>query len=332
MQLKRIPILILFGLGLILVAIFALPARSINPNPHMIAALQPSQPPGNIRFRRHASSSGYKPAFVGVMLADDDEILLVKEASAEIICQNTDSWKPLGGKKYKISEGCPQRSSRGFLPIDEDTGVERAINDPEIPYLITPRKTAIQPSTSELTLSWNPTTDSQSYKVELIGPGIDWTQKTSATNLIYRDTKTLKPGGRYWVIVTSDLGQDSQSEGKFGFSVLSSELEAEVKNGKTKIEGKNLSPEAEALALARFYQGYELNQDAITVLETAIDKKIESAAIYRLLGDTYRYVGLNRLARDHYLQGIDLAKITGDVESEELMQANLNITDAIIGN
>ena len=266
------------------------------------------------------------------MLAGADEILLAKDAFAEIMCQNLESWKPSGGRKYQVSEGCADVSGSGLLSIDKDTVRERSINDPNIPYLITPRNTALQPLASELVLRWNPVTEATKYKVELIGPGINWSQRTTATQLTYRDTDALKPGARYWVIVTTNQGQDSRSEGTFGFTVLTSELVEEVSIGKTKIEQKQLSPEANALALARFYQGYDLNQEAITVLEAAIAQNTKSAAIYRLLGDTYRYVGLNRLAVERYRQGITLAKTTGDIESEEAMENNLKITSDIIRN
>ena len=61
------------------------------------------------------------------------------------------------------------------------------------------------------------------------------------------------------------------------------------------------------------------------MLEAAIAQNTKSAAIYRFLGDTYRYVGLNRLAEERYLRGITLAQTTGDSESEEAMQDNLKI-------
>lgn len=91
-----------------------------------------------------------------------------------------------------------------------------------------------------------------------------------------------------------------------------------------------MSPEAKALALANFELGYNLNQEAIKVLEATIANQTESATIYRLLGDTYKNVGLNRLAVQRYTQGINLAKTSGDKDSQQSMERNLKITQAII--
>ncbi|MDJ0681581.1 MAG: hypothetical protein QNJ18_17165 [Xenococcaceae cyanobacterium MO_167.B52] len=331
MQWQRIQTLILFIIGLLLVAFLAQPVRSISTSPNMIVALQPTQPPGNIKIKR-AKDSDYKPAFLGAMLAGADNILLAQDAIAEIMCQNLDSWRPSGGREYQVSAGCGGGSSSGIKPIEVDTIDPRAINDPNIPYLISPRDTILQPSASGLVLRWNPVSEAKNYNVSLIGPGVDWSQETTVTQLTYRDTDALKPGSRYWLIVRTDGGQSSRNEGLFGFTVLTSKLAAEVATGKTKIEQKQLSPEANALALARFYQGYDLNQEAITVLEAAIAQNTKSAAIYRFLGDSYKYVGLNRLAVERYRQGITLAQTTGDIESEEAMENNLKITSDIIRN
>ena len=328
MQWQRSQTIILFVLGLILVAFLARPARSINPAPHMIVALQPTQPPGSIKIKR-ATESDYKPAFIGAVLAGADRILLAQDALAEIMCQNLDSWRPPGGKQYQVSEGCGGVAGRGFLPIDDETRIERSINAPDIPYLITPRNTALLPLRGGLILKWNSVPEASTYQVQLIGPGVNWHQRTRATRLTYRNTNNLKPGARYWLIVTTNLGQDSAREGTVSFTILTSEQAKEARSGERKIEQEQLSPEAEALALARLYQGYDLNQEAIEVLETALARPIESAAIYRLLGDTYRYVGLNRLAVERYQMGISLAQTTGDIESEESMADNLKITKKI---
>ena len=49
-----------------------------------------------------------------------------------------------------------------------------------------------------------------------------------------------------------------------------------------------------------------------------------------LLGDAYKHVGLNRLAVERYRQGISLAKTNGDRDSQESMERNLKLTQAII--
>lgn len=205
--------IIAFILGIIAVISIAQPVISLNPNPHLIVALQPTQPIGQIKFKR-ANDSDYKPAFIGVVLAGADKILLAKNAVAEIMCQNFDSWKPKGGKEYTVSQGCSgsSSSSPGFQPWDKDTIIERSINDPNIPYLISPRNTALL--ASELLLSWNGVSQATEYTVKLIGPhGVIWRQKTTETQLTYKNMANFKPSSRYWLIVTTNQGEISQKEG-----------------------------------------------------------------------------------------------------------------------
>ncbi|GGA30737.1 hypothetical protein [Okeania sp. KiyG1] len=76
----------------------------------------------------------------------------------------------------------------------------------------------------------------------------------------------------------------------------------------------------------------EVYNEAIALLKTAIKDGVESTAIYQLLGKVYQQIGLNRLAREHYLKGLELAKAETNLEGLAMTQAGLAITNGIVGN
>ncbi|NEQ89056.1 MAG: tetratricopeptide repeat protein, partial [Moorea sp. SIO2I5] len=53
-------------------------------------------------------------------------------------------------------------------------------------------------------------------------------------------------------------------------------------------------------------------------------------ATYQLLGDTYTEVGLNRLAKERYLKGLELAQATSDLNSQAQIQKRLVIISLIL--
>ncbi|MDE5084413.1 MAG: hypothetical protein O4859_25700, partial [Trichodesmium sp. St18_bin1] len=123
----------------------------------------------------------------------------------------------------------------------------------------------------------------------------------------------------------------SKFEGTPGFTILSEKEVKEILGEVEEIKQKQLSREAQALAIARLYQSNELYNEAIKLLETAIQDGIKSTAIYQLLGEIHQKIGLNRLAREHYLKALKLTKPKADLEGLANIQGGLAITNAIIG-
>ena len=318
--------LIAFVVGLTLVVAIAKPVRPLIPGFNLIVALDP---PGQVKVKR-LSWRKYQPAFIGAVLDGADRLLLAKNAIAEVLCQNRTTWKVPDGRESIVTEGCGAISNPGSVPEDLDLINSRATNNLEIPYLLSPRDTSLLDK--QLTLRWHKVEGVTSYRVKVIGPGVNWNEETRETEMVYPEGESLQPGSRYWSIVTTDKGKSSLAEGVFGFTVLDETTAKEVLAAAAELQQKQLSSEAEALALAHLYRSNDLKAEAIDQLEKLVSDRTQSVAVYRLLGDIYKQVGLNRLAKERYLKGLELAEAAEDLESQGAVQGGLAITNGIIGN
>ncbi|AOY84427.1 tetratricopeptide repeat protein [Moorena producens JHB] len=332
MQWKKWKILIGLLLGLSLVVTLARPvhrlARPVRPIGGGLNLVVELRPQGQVKLKR-STWPDYQPAFIGASLAATDQLLLASNTFAKVLCQNLMPWEPEGGRDYIVSEGCPPTSTPKLLESDEDTVIERATNNPDIPYILRPRDSFVL--NQQPLLRWHDVEGANTYQVRVIGPGVKWTQETSATEIVYSGKQSLQPEARYWLIVKTDQGKSSKQEGSFGFTILDQEKAQEVWAAAEEIKQKQLSKPAEALALAHLYRSNDLNAEAIDLLETALADGPESIRVYQLLGEIYQHVGLNRLARERYRQALELAKAAGDLDTQAQVIGGLAVTSAIIG-
>ena len=95
-----------------------------------------------------------------------------------------------------------------------------------------------------------------------------------------------------------------------------------------------MTQEVETLTLAYLYHSYDLKAEAIELLEGLVKGESQTAAVYQLLGDLYQEVGLIQQGKRLYLQALELAKVTGNLEGQAQAQVGLgqvenNKTEAI---
>lgn len=313
--------------GVTLVGILAKPVSPVIPGVNFLMILSPL---GQVKLKRPHWQK-YQPTKPGTPLRDADRLLLPKGAEVEVLCQNLTKWKVPDGRESIVSEGCPPVTNPRLVEPGEFTPDSRAVNNPKVPYIISPRNTKLLP-TQSLTVAWNPVKGAKNYRVNLVGPGMSWNQQTRGNQLIYTVEPSLKPGNRYWFTVVTQINKiSSEFEGNPGFTILSEKEVKEILGAVKEIKQKQLSREAQALAIARLYQSNEVYNEAIKPLETAIQDGIKSTAIYQLLGEIYQQIGLNRLARQHYLKALKLTKPEEDLEGLANIQGRLAITNAIMG-
>jgi hypothetical protein len=315
--------LIAFMIALVLVFVFSRPGQSVSIGSNLIVAIQPV---GQVKMKRPAWRD-YKPALIGTFLNSNDRLLVSSNASAQVLCRNRRVWQVPKGQESIVYQGCG-RTPPAPEPQNPDTVDTRAINKPGVPYIISPRKTSIVDTRP--TLRWNAVPGVSDYQVEVVGAELYWTISTRETSIKYSGETPLQPGSHYWLVVKTESGESSLSEGVFGFTVLSESEEAEILLARDDLQQKQLSEMAEVVALADLYQSNNLKRAAINQLEAAISDEIESVAIYRLLGKVYQQVGLNRLAKDRYLKGLELAEQAEDIESQALIQGSLALINVIL--
>lgn len=315
---------IAFIIALVLVFVFLRPGQSVSIGSNLIVAMQPV---GQVKIKRPAWRD-YKPASIGTFVNSNDRLLVSSNASAQVLCQNRNVWQVPNGRESIVHQGCG-RTQPDPGSEDPDTGDTREINKPGIPYIIYPRKTSILDN--QPTLRWNAVPGVSDYQVEVVGAGLYWKTSTRETSIKYSGETPLQPGSHYWLIVKTESGESSLSEGVFGFKVLSKSKKAEILLARKDLQQKQFIETAEVVALANLYQSNNLKGAAINQLEAAISNEIESVAIYQLLGKVYQQVGLNRLARDRYVKGLELAEQAEDIESQAAIQGSLALINGILG-
>jgi hypothetical protein len=197
----------------------------------------------------------------------------------------------------------------------------RAPFDTSLPYVLTPRNTALI-GTDGLTLRWHPVDGASSYTVEIGGRNVGQFTETEA---VFDELGFLEPNYRYTIVITTDTGISSElGTPTVGFALLP-EAERDLVNAQVEaIKAASLEPDEEALAIALEYFGFEhsdpdwhshaLNQAAIEVLETRIQAGTEDSRVYLLQADTYWRIGLSLLARERYEEALTYAQAAGQAE------------------
>lgn len=284
---------------------------------------------GDVQIKRDGRNS-YQQVYIGTLLNPSDRLRLGKGSSAKVFCNNLSTWNISSQGEFPVSSGCPSTEKAILIRNGSNRVDTRTPNDPTIPYIISPRDTAIL--SDKLNLRWNAVKGATSYQVLLRGPGINWKTEVKQPEVVYSGKETLQPGSRYRLIVTADSGVSSESETPTGFTLLSQEDAKRVKAQITQLQKQPLTDESKILALAYLYKSNNLNAAAIDLLAGLVKKGSQTTAVYQLLGSLYQQMGLNRLAREQYLTALKLAKAQTNLEDQAIIQASLGEIDITLDN
>ncbi|MGB7521776.1 MAG: hypothetical protein WA896_19270, partial [Spirulinaceae cyanobacterium] len=130
-NLKKLTSIIL-TLGLITLAT---PAQTQQNSLNFISDIQ-----GDVKIKR-AWWQGYNRAYAGDTLNSSDRLRLGKGAYVEVLCNNNNSWYPSSPGTHTVSSGCP---STGSVRRSDSNRLEtRPLQNPNIPYVISPRNSQI---------------------------------------------------------------------------------------------------------------------------------------------------------------------------------------------
>ena len=278
---------------------------------------------GDVRLRR-SQWNGYRRANIGQLLNPSDQLNLNAGASASVMCNNLSVWTVPAGQVSFVSNGCgaskPPNSRRNNRRTPS-----RAPNE-TIPYIISPRNTALL--NNRPILRWNAVPGATRYKVRVQDAGLtlNWQTETNNTQIGYlADKPPLQPGYNYSLIVETEQGKSSEKEEgiDLSFTVLDTQEAESVRTELDKLKQLKLTQEAATLGLAYLYQSYDLKAEAIKLLETLLKRGSQLGAVYQLLGDLYLQVGLSQQAKNPYLQAMELAKQTEDIEGQAEAQEGL---------
>jgi hypothetical protein len=313
-KLNSFVIIILVGFGILLpTSVFSEGELRLN----FIAGVK-----GKVEILYHEQEK-YQTAFVGTFLHSDDKVLVPKGAFGEIACDNGKKWI-LSPGEFRVSQGCKYTDRPIFRRKPPSTTPTRGVGkDANIPYLISPRNTAIMTSTP--TLEWNPIAGAKKYKVQIN----NWETEVIPPKVVYAGEK-LKAYTVYKVkiiTVRADISPNSDDDQKTdddqGFVLLDPDKINSIETNVEKLQGQTFTTEARSFALALFYRSNDLNNKAIDELERSVKAGSKITAIYKLLGDIYQEIGLNSLAKARYDIGLNLARNEGNLETQESIQIEL---------
>ncbi|NET35762.1 MAG: hypothetical protein F6K19_27670 [Cyanothece sp. SIO1E1] len=222
------------------------------------------------------------------------------------------------------------------------TGRNLGGNNPNIPYVISPRNTWLE--NDSFTIRWQPVSNATRYTVRLWrwSYGEDqreallWETEVEATQVEYSGQPPLEAGPYYSIEVIADTGASSNSDAgaaKTGFELLFPEdleiLQADLAD-LTDLADQELTAEAQTLVLASIYFRENLLANAIHTLEPLVETGTQNPLVYQALGEIYSYTGLNTLAQRRYGQAITLATASAALEDSTLASLGLAEVNATL--
>jgi len=313
--------LILAVLVSLLVAIVSPPAQSDVPGLNLLIF-------GQLELRR-AGWSQYRIASAVTELFTDDLVRGVSGSSARVLCANWQFQTISPQGTVDMSQVCPAPSRPVIRRNTGNLIPPRGGTDPLIPFLITPRRTALLDPTP--VLRWNRAPNANHYLVSLRDPsGIIWQQNVEGTETTYPGTPALKPAIHYALVIQADTGTSSLDEEIPGlaFSLLEPEQVQQIEDAIAQLQRESQDEEERLIAQAYLYRSNNLLSDAIALLETPTARDSRNPLMHRLLGDLYRQVRLNLCARNGYERAIALS--TAPESLEELAQAQAALGDVFL--
>jgi Tetratricopeptide repeat len=286
-----------------------------------------SEVQGNVEVQ-HNGRNKYQQVYLGEPLSSADKLRLKSGALAKILCSNLKIWNLDSVGEFEVALGCPSKEQilkrRG-----SDISGTRTVNYLNIPYLVSPRNTAIL--TQQPTLRWHLMKNATSYVVQISGEGVNWTTKVNQSMVFYPGSQPLQAGFLYQVNITANNGASTKDFDEVAFYLLSKEDIQQVKAEVALVEQQHFNNVSQAIALAHLYKSHNLNTDAIDVLTALVKDGKQVMAVYQLLGNIYQQVGLNELARDNYLTALKQAKVEGNLEGQAISQLGLGEVDQALG-
>ena len=326
------------ALGLSLIFATAKPIRA---NPHRATPVGwILEATGNVPIKPRGARDYYRVS-VGTPLARGTIIFPTSTMSVKILCADRRTyWLVPSGVPSGVGNGCPPLGQRPDATRNTG-GICSSPQPASLPFIISPRSTFLL--SAKPILRWNPVADATLYIVSVSKKSgeILWQTTATDTELAYNGELPLEPGVQYELTVEAKFGANASRSSAssreetlppgngrisgFVFEVLSEQKAAEVKDAIALLQEQELTETAKNLALARVYSDsrYNLRAEAISILEAAISRGIETTASYYMLGDLYCQVGLTSFAEQNYLLGIEQGTTERDFAARAALHARL---------
>lgn len=280
---------------------------------------------GTVEVKR-SSWKVFQKANLGDSLRAGDLIRVAKGGSATVVCGNLDKPSISEGKEVLLQAVC--KSSRRMILYrkEQRTAPTRSGENPLLPYVLNPRNTALLGR--KPILRWHDI-HVVSYQVTVKSSDFNWSEVVNGTQVIFPGDKLpITPGRHYRVKILAMNGEETAEDDPVVFSFLSNEQVKQVQQDIEQVKQLRLDPDAEVLALGILLQNYQfkdqddgLKSEAIDLLTSTTKKTM---ATQSLLGELYQQIGLPDLAKQQYLQALELAKVQKSLEGKTMILVQLN--------
>lgn len=273
-------------------------------------------------------SNGDSRFTAGSLLCPSDTLQPVRAAKVEVLCYL--NRKVLLLDKGSISGQCfplaeqqqslqCTRHSRAKCPVRK--GPTEGNNKP---VLIAPYSNMVLNPQPDLT--WTKVAGATSYRVQVSGIGVDWTETVVGNNYLAYPQKqpSLKFGNAYKVTIIANKGNTPVVASTTIINLISEKEVQQVKKIVQSLSNLNLSQDEVAyLDLNTVYMSYGLLTESIELLTTRVQAGSATPEIYITLGDRYLEAGLPNQAKPLYQKAIKLAQKNDNVAQIEKAKSGL---------
>ena len=277
---------------------------------------------------RRTAWDGFHPVSWGTVLRRGDLIQAGDTESARIVCDTLTLTMLPAGQTKSVNELCPAaadgatRLKSGQFEISGSRGGIA----PGLPYIITPRHTAVYTTTPHL--NWHPVVGTLTYTVRIdnLGTGQTiWQTATQGTELL---APQLERGHSYLVVVeaVSDAWMVSSAEEerpRLGFAIIDDARAEDVAAWRERVLSMGLNSAERHFTLAALYQTERLYSDAITHLNHPSLYTKQSPHRQQRLGELYHRTLLESSALTSYERSLELGLQHHDLEAVGVANARI---------
>lgn len=262
--------------------------------------------------RRRSKWGKFSTTSQGAILCAGDRLRIDDNSSAEVQCLANNTTVQVPSKvDWLIDEYCPVPNNK--IPSSEGPFLRPRGSSGQL-NIVSPRNTSIL--TQRPTFYWNSVEGASYYEVQLEGYQMNWkASKIKATQLAYPPTEpALQYENTYSLMITAYSNQSPEkiAQQRVSFS-LPSQVTIELVHQRKQEIQKSFEGEAQALVLATFYQQYNLNAEAIQLLENLQKQGFTTADIALRLAQLYVRVQHYQLALNYYQQAFQLAETSNNL-------------------
>jgi len=276
---------------------------------------------GDAHIRR-TGWSDFLPLAFGATVKPGD-LIRVENGSLVIFCGAEDTLDdgPITLEASDQEQGIPCKTGLPPRPW-EDVAHIRGAGDLDIPYIISPRNTALLSTTP--TLRWNPVPGSDSYSVSIMDelgkprPEIE----SSETEIDWpSEWQPLAQDSTYILQVkTGSVSSMDQNTAGTGFWLLPSPEANQVAQHADRIRSLTIDESTTNFLIAKLYGNHGLYAEAVQLLEQTAAQRQE-ASIWLELSKAYLEMGLSDQAEETLEKALDLSQEKGqtDIEANALL-------------